>query len=55
MVDADTDNCLSIKGIFKKGEKQGKVNFFFRNLFLTFVVLKVDKVLRGRIINSDAN
>ena len=43
--DSDVDNSLSIKGIFKNGEKQGKLNFFFRNLFLTFVVQKVDRVL----------
>ena len=29
--DSDVDNSLSIKGIFKKEEKQGKLNFFFRN------------------------
>ena len=43
--DSDVDNSLSIKEIFKNGEKQGKLNFFFRNLFLTFVVQKVDRVL----------
>ena len=43
--DSDVDNYLSIKEIFKNGEKQGKLNFFFRNLFLTFVVQKVDRVL----------
>ena len=43
--DSDVDNSLSIKGIFKNVEKQGKLNFFFRNLFLTFVVQKVDRVL----------
>lgn len=43
--DSDVDNSLSIKGIFKNREKQGKLNFFFRNLFLTFVVQKVDRVL----------
>ncbi len=43
--DSDVDNSLSIKEIFKNREKQGKLNFFFRNLFLTFVVQKVDRVL----------